>query len=435
MPFPKNEIVLELYLHSENLPIVLNVAEQAALIFGMKNKDAMALRLAAEEVFGYLCSHTDGQDKIRMECKNGIYYVQLDFIFWHRNLDLRAFNISMDINLDDDRQLGEMGLLIAARSIDRLFMNEEQNRMSLSLYKEKSYPPAEASVLLPQQTTNFFIKPADAEDLKSFCQLAAYFDKDTRELPVFLNYPGKFADMVYSGEYQAALAFDQRQALLGGIVWKAQEQRTIEFYGPYLFTHLEGMAEALIEKCLEQIGRSDAVGLINRCGAADLSEKYFEELGSINSLGKDGKVRQITAYYRQLCEDPGQRIWTHPDILPYLQSQYQRLFLPREIRTVNNMGERNNAHSVFSSEFAHNQVILRPLLGGEDAAANLKGHLQLFAKERIPNIFFEIDLGLAWHAELIPALLSQGFKPGLIFPYAGKADLLLMQYRAGDAPC
>ncbi|HPF21107.1 MAG TPA: hypothetical protein PLC88_07175 [Syntrophomonas sp.] len=435
MPFPKNEIVMELSLHPENLPVVMNMAEQAALVFGMQSKDTMALRLAAEEVFSYLCTHTDMQDTIRLECKKGIYYIQMDFIFQHSNLDLRAFNISTDINLEDDSQLEEMGLLIAARSIDRLFLNDEQNRMVLSLYKEKSYPPAEISTPMSRNTTEFFIKPADIEDLKSFCQLAASFDKDTQELPVFLRYPGKFADMIYSGEYQAALAFDQQQAILGGIVWKSQAQRTIEFYGPYLFTRFDGMAEALIESCLEQIGRSDAVGLVNRCGTVDLSEKYFEKLGTIQYLHNDDKVLDITAYYRQLCEDPGQRIWTHPDLLPYLQSQYQRLFLPREIRPVSNMGEYKHAHSVFSSEIGHDQVILRPLLGGEDTAANLKGHLQLFAREKIPNIFFEIDLGLAWHAELVPALLCQGFKPGLILPYAGKADLLLMQYRAGDVTC
>ncbi len=435
MPLVKNEVVLELNLHPENLPIVMNMAEQAALIFGMQNKDAMALRLAAEEVFCYLCTQTDRQDIIRMECKNGIYYIQMDFIFRHSNLDLGAFNISTDINLEDDSQLGEMGLLIAARSIDRLLMKDEQNRMILSLYKEKSYPPAEGSAPWPRPATDFLIKPAELEDLKSFSQLVAHLDKDTQQVPFFLGFPGKFADMIYSGDYQAALVFDQQQAVLGGIVWKAQAQRIIEFYGPYLFTHLEGMAEALIENCLEQIGRSDAVGLINRCGTADLSEKYFEELGSTKTFCNDGRIREITAYYRQLCEDPGQRIWTHPDLLPYLQSQYQRLFLPREIRSVSNMGEHSNTHSVFSSEIGHDQVILRPLLGGEDAAANLKGHLQLFARERIPNIFFEIDLGLAWHAELVPALLCQGFKPGLILPYAGKADLLLMQYRAGDVTC
>lgn len=430
----KRELTIELNLLLENLPIIMNVVEQAALVFGMQAKDALALTLASEEVFSYLCTQTEIKDTIRMVCRNGIYYIQLDFIFPRGNLNLRAFNLGTDIDLEDDRQLGEIGLLIAARSVDRLFINDEQSRaMVLSLYKEKSYPPAEISASpLPQERACFFLNQPDNEDLKSFCQLALSLGTDTQDVPAFMSYPGKFVDMIHSGEYQTALAFDEQQAVIGGIVWKAQAQKTVETFGPYLFAQVNGMPEVLIEYCLEQIGRSDAVGVINRCGIAELSEQYFEKLGSIRNFRTDGKIMETTAYYRQLCEDPGQRIWTHPDLLPYLQSQYQRLFLPRDLRPVNNMGEQGNPHSVFSAEFDRKQVILRPLLGGEDAAVNLNRHLQLFAREKILNIFFEIDLGLAWHSEMIPALFGLGFKPCLILPYAGKADLLLMQYQAGE---
>lgn len=435
MQVQKREIAIELNLVPENLPILMKAVEQACLVFGMQAKDAMALTLASEEVFSYLCNHTDIKENIRMVCKNGIYYVQLDFIFPRSSLNLRAFNLSTDIDLDDDRQLEEMGLLIAARSVDRLYFNDEQQQsMILSLYKEKSYPPAEKSVSrLPQERNHFFLNKPDNEDLKSFCQLTSNLDTDALELPPFMHYPGKFVDMINSGEYQAALAFDQKQVVIGGIVWKAQVQKTVEIFGPYLFAQVDGMSEALIEYCLAQSGRSDAVGVISRCGIAEFSRQYFEELGSIRNYRTDGESLETTAYYRQLCEDLGQRIWTHPDLLPFLQMEYQRLFLPRDLRLVSNMGEQRHPHSVFSTELGYKQVILRPLLEGEDAAANLIKHLQLFAREKILNIFFEIDLGLAWHSELIPALLRQGFKPCLILPYAGKADLLLLQYQAGDA--
>jgi hypothetical protein len=435
MQVQRGEIAVELDLLAHNLPVVMNVVEQSALVFGMPGRDALALTLAAEEVFNYLCVQTDVKESVRAVCKNGIYYVQIDFIFPRSNLDLRAFNLAADLDLEDDSQLEEMGLLIAARSVDRMFISDEPGQlMILTLYKEKSYPAMEDQApRTVEERTRFFIKPPDNEDLKSFCQLAAASLTEAGELPPFMSYPGKFVDMIRSGEYDAALAFDERQADAGGIVWRARARKTVEVYGPYLLAKAEGMPEALIEYCLEQTGRSEAVGVINRSGAADLGKQYFEELGTVVNYQADGMSRKTTAYYRQLCEDPGQRIWTHIDLLPYLQSEYQRLFLPRDLRVVSNMGEQSNRHSVFSAELGSKQAILRPLLSGEDTAANLTRHLQLLSREKIMNIFFEIDLGVAWHAGMVPALLERGFKPCLILPYAGQGDLLLMQFRAGDA--
>lgn len=434
MQVRKEEIVVELDLLAQNWPVLMSVVEQSALVFGMQSREALALTLAAEEVFSYLSAHFDIKNKIRIVCKNGLYYVELDFVFPKSNLDLRAFNLGADLNLQDDSHLAEMGLLIAARSVERLFMSDEVGQsMVLSLYKEKSYPTAEPQ---PGETNKeiqqFFIKPAESEDLKSFCQQILVALPDACELPLFINYPGKLVDMIRSGEYQAAMAFDERQEVVGGIFWKAQGEKIIEVFGPYLIARAKGMAEALTEHCLEKTGRSEAVGIISRSCIAEPAKSYFEELGTMAVYQAGGKTRETTAYYRQLGEDPGQKVWTHSDLLPYLQSQYQRLFLPRDIRVVSNMGEHGHKHSVFSAELGRKQAILRPLLGGEDAADNVKRHLRLLAREIVPNIFFEIDLGRAWHAELVPALIEQGFKPCLILPYAGKGDLLLMQYQAGD---
>jgi len=435
MQVQRGEIAVELDLLAHNLPVLMNVVEQSALVFGMQGHDALALTLAAEEVFNYLCARTDVKESMRAVCKNGIYYVQIDFIFPCSNLDLRAFNLAADLDLEDDSQLEEMGLLIAARSVDRLFISDEPGQvMILTLYKEKSYPAIEAQASRTvEERTRFFIKLSDNEDLKSFCRLAVATFGDAGGLPLFMTYPGKFVDMIRSGEYDAALAFDERQAVAGGIVWRARARKTVELYGPYILAKAEGMPEALIEHCLEQTGRSEAVGIINRSGAADLGKQYFEELGTVVNYQTDGLAQKATAYYRQLCEDPGQRIWAPMDLLPYLQSEYQRLFLPRDVRVVSNMGEQSSRHSVFSAELGGRQAILRPLLSGEDAAANLTRHLQLLSREKIMNIFFEIDLGIAWHAGVVPALLAQGFKPCLILPYAGQGDLLLMQFQAGDA--
>ena len=44
------------------------------------------------------------------------------------------------------------------------------------------------------------------------------------------------------------------------------------------------------------------------------------------------------------------------------------------------------------------------------------------------NIFFELDLGISWHAELIPVLIANQFKPEIILPFAGQSDLIIFQH-------
>jgi hypothetical protein len=71
---------------------------------------------------------------------------------------------------------------------------------------------------------------------------------------------------------------------------------------------------------------------------------------------------------------------------------------------------------------------LRPIWDGRDAAGNLARHVELLRNEGLTNILGSLDLGEAWQAEMIPAWLDGGFIPRLILPYAGRGDLLLLQY-------
>ncbi|MEQ8175885.1 MAG: hypothetical protein ABRQ26_12535 [Syntrophomonadaceae bacterium] len=429
----KADFSLEMPLLPEMIPVLQASVENAAAVFGMDRKDALALTLAVEEVYCYMCSHGDNIDKVRLECQNGLYYVQVDFIFNDRNLNLGAFNLCTRISQDDEKQLEEMGLLIAARSVDRLYLADDTgSAVRLSLYKEKTYPAVrEKAALDERERTKFALLPVEAEGLKSLAELTPGLDS-ALFIPSFLLYPGKLVDMVKSGEYRAALAGDDKQEVIGGIVWRESNQKTVELYGPYIFAEIPGMAEALIEYFLEQIGRSDAVGVLSRYPSPWLSKEYFELLGKINIHTAEVNKREADAYYRQLGEDLGMKVWTHPELTAYLQSQYQRLFLPRDIKDVRNMGEQINPHSVFTSDFGNNQVTLRPLMDGRDAAENLSRHLQLFAHEKIYNIFLEMDLAQAWQSRLAPPLLANRFKPCLILPYAGRGDLLLWQYEAGE---
>jgi hypothetical protein len=66
-----------------------------------------------------------------------------------------------------------------------------------------------------------------------------------------------------------------------------------------------------------------------------------------------------------------------------------------------------------------------------DARKNLLAHLALFRQEGLAGVFFEMDLGLPWHAEFTAPLLDTGFSPRLVIPYGGDGDILVFQAEEG----
>ena len=171
---------------------------------------------------------------------------------------------------------------------------------------------------------------------------------------------------------------------------------------------------------------------ISRYAENALLTSYFEKLGSTSVYKVGEMTSRKDAYYRQINEDSGSRVWAHPDIEGFLQEFYQGLFLPREIRLVLSQGEEQNQESVFTTEIdrGREQVTIRPLVFGEDAEHNLTQHINSLQKEKLFNIFLEMDLGKAWQPSLTPYLLSSGFKPCLLLPYAGDGDLLIFQFES-----
>jgi hypothetical protein len=262
-------------------------------------------------------------------------------------------------------------------------------------------------------------------------QVVAYYPRSL--YPVDFRFPGKMADMVTLGRHHILVATDGGADVAGGIVWHTAGARMIEAFGPYLFDQPaeHGMAEALVNGFLMEVGKTNALCVTNTCATAELPEGYFELLGSIDRVGPDGQKQPLPVYYRQLKEDPGLSVWTHPYLEPFLRREYDRLFLAREIRLTADAGESRPAHALFSirADRVHGFVVLRLIWDGADAEIRLDEHVKSLKEEGFAEIYFEADLAFPWETRLAPVFARIGFEPRLVVPHAGIGDIVSFQYR------
>jgi hypothetical protein len=416
------------------LRLVMTFAEQGAQCLGLNKDEALELTLAVEEVFTHLCRvvmPTGGPLEIR--CGSGGYFVEVAFSFRSDALDLRAFNLTATVSIEDDAELDGMGLFIASRFVDRFKLSRELgDTLRLSLVKEKSYPPAADEgppELGPIQ--EYTLRPPTAEEVKFIARLAR-FSYPGRFLSDFFLHPGKLADMMAAGEYQAVAAVGPTGRFGGAMLWHWVGPKMVECFGPYIFGSQgdSGMPEALLESCIGAIARTQAVGLINTRPTPELPRRHFERLGTLTVHSEDGTRTPVDAWFRLMQEDAGCAVWAHPELRDFLQREYRRLVLPREIRLTRNAGESLPPHSVFAAEFdrLHARVVLRPMWPGSDAEENMVRHVRLLREDSSLNILFALDLGRPWQAELAPGLLRQRFQPCCILPYAGEGDVILLEH-------
>ena len=65
----------------------------------------------------------------------------MQFLFEAQDFNMRSFNLSATASIQDETNLGETGLLIASRMVDRFDLSAEQGeKHRLTLTKEKTYP-------------------------------------------------------------------------------------------------------------------------------------------------------------------------------------------------------------------------------------------------------------------------------------------------------
>lgn len=434
----KTSVRLSVPLDSAMAPLVAGFSEQAGIALGLSRMDALKLTLASEEVFGYLTQHAQQDHNLELEAAGGGYYAELRLQVPPQAMDMTVFNLTATPSLDDPESLDDLGLLIASRSVDRFTIAAgESGDMVLSFRKEKDYPPpGDEAPAPPGELARFSVGAPSPQQIKLVSRLVSRF-YPAHQHPRSFTVPGKLVDMIASGEYQAVIAFDRDDQVGGCLIWRWRGDRSVQGYGPYIFDQPQAadMAQAMVDACLQKLARTDVLGLVFGPATEHLPPDYFELLGELVIHTPEGKTYQQPHYYRQLNEDPGDQIWTHPRLERFLRDQYQRLFLPRRLSTTGQEGESRPAHLVIGAKINRelHSVSLHPLWDGQDAGACLARHVKTLTGEGLPNILLFLDLGLGWSSYLVPDILDTGFSPRLVLPCSGQSDIVVFEHLGGAA--
>ncbi|ATW27855.1 ATP-binding protein [Candidatus Formimonas warabiya] len=396
--------------------IVTGFVEKACSAFGLAKRECYALTLAAEEVFAFLSHATLPDNDIQIMCKSGGYYVEMAFQLKSGMLPLEAFNLTRGAVPDDMEGAAQLGLILAARTVDRLYVDRiGEDTFLLRFVMEKRYPSVKQEAPL-ELSGRFHVRDADPTMLKELS--ARIRHSYGNSVNSFLTVPGKLIDMVASGDYDALALINERGQVGGGMVFRRNRQMS-EAYGPFVFLQEAGLSQMLVEGMLEKLGRTkDALCLVIMEPTLQTPLEYFEPL-------------QGGAVYRQLAEDDGARVFVHPCFKDLVKKFYTDLALPRMIQDMTYTGEELVQCSAIATAIDRQSKrgTLTLLWAGQNLEENLRAHVDLLQSQNIGDIRFRMELGSAEEAMMAPMVMSAGFEPSMILPWAGQGDVVIFSYR------
>jgi anti-sigma regulatory factor (Ser/Thr protein kinase) len=428
---PPSQLALTLPGALRYVRAATGLVEQAGEAFGFPDADSKAMSLAVEEVLAFVARQSATPGSVRLSCHDARFCLRVVIQADLASLPSRALNVTTKARPEDEASLDELGLLIAARSVDRFrFQSDASGRTSLHLTRNRSYPPYEASPApLRRAPGPCAVRQPGSDEVRRMATALVSAGPVDRLPPPF-RHPARVMDMLASGEFGAAVGVDGQGELGGAILWQGLGGRMVECFGPYVFgpEAPADLAGGLVDFCVGLVGRTPAVALLNRFPSAPLPTEYFEELGCRRVL-RDGRVERVAVYFRQTHEDPGCRVWGPPAVRPFLEAAYARLALPRDLAPCPELGEVKPACSVLACEFDrdHGEAWLRPVSPGSDESRNVEEHVRMLRAEGVRNLLVEVDLAHAWQAGFVAPLVAAGFAPVYVLPYAGDGDTLVLQ--------
>jgi len=416
------------------LPLAMSLVEKGAEGFGYGRREAGGLVLAMEELFSFYARQATADSAIDVDLEDQGYRLALTLTFRMANPDLRAFNLTWNCSLDSEESLELLGPMLAARSVSSLRLDfGTDDQVVLRLARNRAYPPA-ADVPLPPgglKSPLRLLEPS-ADDLRHFAAMAVAAGSPF--LPGFLARPGMAADMLAAGHI-GALLIEQDNWIRGGVLWHPLTGSCLELYGPYIFgpdADAQGVT-LLLDAAVARISRSPYRGLVRRQGVLAGFERFFDFLGELHLRRGDAAIRS-TCYYRQLKEESSGTVYCAEPLASFLDKQYDRLCLPRQIRQAGSDPARLRDGSVLAVELEHERslAILRPLCAGKDMAANLTAHLDMLRGEGIGNFLVELNTGRSEDTAFAAPLAETGFVPRLVIPDAGQGDLVVYDHPAPE---
>jgi len=435
----KTRVRLEVRADRAFQALVTAFVSHASMAMGLEGRDAGHLKKASEKIFLLLCEFLPFSKRVRLNCIDGVYYVDQEVEFDLVDFEERMSGSPQHVPTEFLARTDDLDLDSDAQTVDTFKLVQRRTTLSCVLRKYKSYPVITESQSPPDRTVTgpLSVRAPDPHELGLFI-LHAYQSYPRLMLHSSFATPGKVVDMVASGDFFALVAVDSRGNIGGGVLgrWQGAGNRVVEFFGPYVFGSVERQetAQLLVDGLIESLARTNTLALATLMPTPDLPTDYFDSVGSLCLSSEDCGVSVFRTYFRHLGEDPGSVVRVHRLLVSFVDEVYRRLALPREIVVLEEYGESVPIRSIISIDYIRflNRAILRPMWFGKDSLDNLRRHLDHVTSQDYRDILIEIDLGIPWHSFFVPTIFDCGFIPRSILPYAGTGDIVIFGESIGE---
>lgn len=413
---------LKIPLYQEFLPIVLSYVENTSKIFKLNAQEIPQVILAVEEIFSFLVFNAKRADTLSLTMRFRGSYIEVIAKFAAEMLPVESLNLTTKISTDDDNALGYMGLLIAARSVDSLRLNvDDDGYMYLHFIKNKQYsrlPPS--SPLQIDFSGSYVVEDIDTYRIPEFCTQAVseYGGSDVAE---FLCYPQKLTDMITRGDYDGCFALDTTDKIAGALFWESSGEM-INGKGFFIFAKKdkETVANILMEGC-----KSRTSILRPHC--------LFIEHSTTETPIDFLRVGKHAAYHPMYAGDKPASVYINSGLVSFVKSFYRKINVIRNIyeqmsgEAIRSITSEHSAFAVSIDKFSK-AVNISILWVGKDAVENLQNHIEALKSEGLSYLVFDLAIEKPEQAIMGDFLLQAGFKPEVVIPWTKEGDILRFSY-------